>query len=185
MYKPLPNIFLGVLLSLVLSGCSYHAGYPITKAGIRSIYVAPAVSEAIVAQMSGVLSSQVREEILCLGLAALDSEKESDATLETTIVNYGRSIGSVDEYDPDTAKTLSLSATIKCSLKNNISGAYFFKDKTLSASLSIAATDAAQAIEYQRLPQLSHKLARQVVMLIAMFDKTTELSTEVNANEKH
>ncbi|MGX8716510.1 MAG: LPS assembly lipoprotein LptE [bacterium] len=173
------------VLSLILSGCRYHAGYPITHSGIQSIYVAPAVNEAVVAQMSGVLSSQIREEITHLGLATLGTKTDSDATLETTIINYGRSIGTVDEYDTDTAKTLSLNATIRCSLKNNISGEYFFKDKTFSASLSINATDSAQSIEYQRLPQLSRKLAKQLVMLIANMDKTFTSDTQVNASDEH
>ena len=148
MSKTLSKILVLAILSLILSGCRYHAGYPVAKSGIASIYVAPAVNEAIVAQMSGVLSRQIREEILYLGLAALASELDSDATLETTIVKYGRSIGSVDEYDTDTAKTLSLNATIRCSLKDNVSGGYFFKNRLLSASLSINATDTSQSIEY-------------------------------------
>lgn len=177
MSKFLSKILVLAVLSLMLSGCRYHAGYPVTQSGIASIYVAPAVNEAIVAQMSGVLSRQIREEVLHLGLATLNSETGSDATLETTIIKYGRSIGSVDEYDTDTAKTLSLDATIRCSLKNNASGEYFFKDRVLSASLSINATDTAQAIEYQRLPQLSRKLAKRLAMLIAMVDRSSNLTT--------
>ena len=184
MTKPLSKILVLIMLT-VLSGCHYHAGYPVARSGIQSIYVAPAVTEAVVAQMSGILSRQIREEITHLGIATLDSETDSDATLETTITHYGRSIGSVEEYDIDTAKTLSLNATIRCSLKSNSSGEYFFKNKTLSASLNINATDSAQAIEYQRMPQLSHKLARQLVMLIANVDKTFTSNTEINATDEH
>lgn len=185
MNKPLSKILILALFALILSGCRYRAGYPIAKSGIQSIYVAPAITEAVVAQMSGVLSRQIREEITHLGLVRLGSKTDSDATLETTITHYGRSIGSVEEYDTDTAKTLSLNATIRCSLKSNLSGEYFFKDRTLSASLSINATDSAQAIEYQKLPQLSHKLAKKLVMLIANTDKTFTSSTELNAVDEH
>lgn len=185
MNKTLAKIFILSVLTGVLAGCHYHAGYPVVQSGIRSIYVAPVVTEAVVAQMSGILSRQIREEITYLGIASLDSEIDSDATLETTIIDYGRSIGSVDEYDTDVAKTLSLNATIRCSLKSNYSGEYFFKGKTLSASLSINAADSAQSIEYQRMPQLSHKLAKQLVMLIANVDKTFNPSTEINANNEH
>ena len=185
MNKPLSKIFILLMLTMILPGCRYHAGYPIARSGIQSIYVSPAVTEAVVAQMSGILSRQIREEIMHLGIATLSSETDSDATLETTITHYGRSIGSVEEYDIDTAKTLSLSATIRCSLKSNSSGEYFFRDKSLSASLNINATDSAQAIEYQRMPQLSHKLAKQLVMLIANVDKTFTSSTEINAADEH
>ena len=185
MNKFLAKIFILSVLTAILTGCHYHVGYPVAKSGIKSIYVAPAVTEAVVAQMSGILSRQIREEIAYLGITSLDSEVNSDAVLETTITHYGRSIGSVDEYDTDVAKTLSLNATIRCSLKNNYSGEYLFKDKTLSASLSINAADSAQSIEYQRMPQLSHKLAKQLVMLIANIDKTSTSSTEINANYEH
>ena len=185
MNKTLTKIFVSVLITAILSGCRYHAGYPVEKSGIQSIYVAPAITEAVVAQMSGILSRQIREEITHLGIASLASEADSDATLETTITHYGRSIGSVDEYDTDIAKTLSLNATIRCSLKNNRSGEYFFQDRTLSASLNINAADSAQSIEYQRMPQLSHKLAKQLVVLIANMDKTFTSNTEINANDKH
>ncbi|GEM_PF-3507500 len=185
MNKSLAKTFVLCTLTLMFSGCRYHAGYPIAQSGIQSIYVAPAITEAVVAQMSGILSRQIREEIAHLGIAALGSETDSDATLETTITHYGRSIGTVDEYDTDTAKTLSLNAIIRCSLKSNRSGEYFFKDKTLSASLSINATDSAQAIEYQRMPQLSHKLAKQLAMLIANVDKAFTFNTELNASDEH
>ena len=185
MNKPLSKILILTVLTMILSGCRYHAGYPLARSGIQSIYVAPAVTEAVVAQMSGILSRQIREEITHLGIASSGSAIDSDATLETTITHYGRSIGSVEEYDTDSAKTLSLDATICCSLKNNSSGEYFFKDRTLSASLSINAADSAQAIEYQRMPQLSHKLAKQLVMLIANVDKTFIPNTEINAADEH
>ena len=185
MNKTLSRIFVLAVLTTLLPGCRYHAGYPVARSGIQSIYVAPAVTEAVVAQMSGILSRQIREEIMHLGIATLSSGTDSDATLETTITHYGRSIGSVEEYDTDTAKTLSLDATICCSLKNNSSGEYFFKNRILSASLSINAADSAQAIEYQRMPQLSHKLAKQLVMLIANVDKTFTSNTELNAADEH
>ena len=184
MNKTLAQSLILVVLTIMLSGCRYRAGYPIAKSGIQSIYVAPAVTEAVVAQMSGILSRQIREEIIQLGIASLDTETNSDAVLETTITNYGRSVGSVDEYDTDIAKTLSLSATIRCSLKNNKTGEYFFKDRTLTASLSINAVDSAQSIEYQRIPQLSHKLAKQLVMLIANVDKTLHSAPEIDAADE-
>ena len=185
MSKTLAKYSILTILTLMFSGCRYHAGYPITKTEIRSIYVAPAITEAVVAQISGNLSRKIREEITRLGIATLSSVNGSDATLETTITHYGRSIGTVDEYDTDTAKSLSLNATIRCSLKSNISGAYFFKDRTLSASLTINATDSAQAIEYQRIPQLSRELAKKLAMLIANVDKTFTSNTELNVDDEH
>lgn len=153
---------------LTFSGCTrYHAGYPVDATSIKSIYVAPAVKKALGAQISAVLTRQLREGILRNGGIGLAGKYDADATLETTITHYGRSIGTVEEYDTDTAKTLSLNITVQCSLKDNRTDAYYFKNQTFSASISINANDAAQCIEYQRLPQLTRKLAQQVVMCIA------------------
>lgn len=169
MNKIFTNIFL--FLCFILSGCHYHAGYPIDNTNVKTICVLPAKIEAIVPQMSAVLTRQIRENLIRNGIT-LREEDTANAILETSITNYGRSVGSVDEIDTDIAKTLSLNATIKCSLKNRTTGKYYFKDQSISASLSINANTSAQAIEYQRLPQLSEKLAQKVAMLIFNWDNT-------------
>ena len=162
------NIFL--LLGLMLSGCHYHVGYPLDHTNIKTVYVAPAITDAIVPQMSAVLTRQIRENLIRGSHIKLAAYDNADVILETTITHYGRSVGTVDEADTDVAKTLSLSSTIKCSLKDRATGKYYFKDQSVSASLSINANTSAQAIEYQRLTQLSEKLAQKVVMLIFNLD---------------
>lgn len=149
----------------MLSGCHYHTGYPITNTNIKTICVLPGKTEAIVPQMSALLTRQIRENLIQNGIM-LSEEDTADAVLETSITNYGRSVGSVDETDTDVAKTLSLNASVKCSLKNRLTDDYYFKNQTLSASLSINANNSAQAIEYQRLPQLTEKLAQKISTLI-------------------
>ena len=168
------NLFV-YLISVLLSGCisHYKAGYPIDKTSVKAIYVAPAIQKAIVPQMSAVLSRQIREEILRTGGVRLADKGFSDAELETTITNYGRSIGTVDEYDTDKAKTLSLNATLSCSLKK-LDGTYIFKDYSISSSISINANTSAQTLEYQRLPQLTRELAKKVVMRIINIDSSEE-----------
>lgn len=165
--KKFINIFW--LLCFILSGCQYRSGYPINHTEIKSICVLPAITQAIVPQMSALLTRQIRENLIRNGIT-LTTEAAADATLETSIINYGRSVGSVEETDTDIAKTLSLNATIKCSLKNNRTGGYYFKDQSLSASLSINANESAQAIEYQRLPQLTEKLAKKISMFVFNVD---------------
>jgi len=151
-----------------LAGCSnYKAGYPIDRACFKTVFVLPAKTHALAAQMSGVLSQQIRENILRHGTLKLAKTIEAaDVVLETEITNYGRSIGTVDEYDTDVAKTLSLNASVKCSLYNH-QGRFFFKDQSFSASVSINATDSAQLIEYQRMPQLTREIAQKIAMCIA------------------
>ena len=155
---------------LFLSGCRYHAGYPIHHSNIKTVYVAPAVKKALVAQMSGVLTQQIRNEILRNGNLHLADKNHADVLLETTITHYGRSIGTVEEYDTDKARTFALNAQIECSLKDVKTGHYYFKAKQISASISINANTAAQAIEYQKQPQLTRELAKKVAMLIANID---------------
>lgn len=168
MNKGFIKTLLFLTLLSIISGCRYRAGYPVNTANIRTIYVAPAVNKAIVAQVSTVLTRQIREEILRSGIAHLGSSaNDSDTVLEVIVTQYGRSVGSVDEYDADIAKTLSLDMSAKCSLRDNRSAQYFFKDQTVSASISINATDSAQSIEFQCLPQLSRKLSQKIALLLA------------------
>jgi len=163
------------LFPLLFSGCisHYKVGYPIDRTSIKTIYVAPAIQKAVVPQMSAVLSRQIREEVLRTGGIKLADRNLADAELETTITDYGRSIGSVDEYDTNTARTLSLNATICCSLKKS-DGTYLFKDYSVSSSININANTSAQALEYQRLPQLTRELAKKVVMRIINIDLSSE-----------
>lgn len=158
---------LTVLISC-LAGCSnYKVGYPIDRTNLKTVFVLPAKTRALAAQMSGVLSQQIRENILRCGTLKLAKNIEAaDAVLETEITDYGRSIGTVEEYDTDVAKTLSLNASVKCSLYDH-KGNYFFKDQSFSASVSINATDSAQLIEYQRIPQLTREIAQKITLFIA------------------
>lgn len=169
MNKYFINIFF--TLGLFLSGCHYYVGYPIDQTNLKTIYVAPAKTEAIVPQMSAVLTRQIRENLVRNGGIKLVAIDNADAILETNITQYGRSVGTVDENDTDIAKTLSLNATIECSLRNQHTGKYYFKDQSISTSLSINANTSAQSIEYQRLPQLTEKLAQKVSTLILNIDK--------------
>ncbi len=165
------KIFIISVFFSFLAGCSnYKAGYPIDHTNLRTIFVLPAKTHALAAQMSGVLSQQIRETILRCGTLKLSKNVEAaDVVLETEITHYGRSIGTVDEYDTDVAKTLSLNASVKCSLYNH-QGKYFFKDQTFSASITINATDSAQLIEYQRMPQLTREIAQKIAMYISNMD---------------
>lgn len=162
------RFFVLMLILGGLVGCSnYKAGYPIDRTHLKTVFVLPAKTRALAAQMSGVLSQQMREAILRYGTLKLAKTIEAaDVVLETEITHYGRSIGTVDEYDTDVAKTLSLNASVKCSLYNH-QEKVFFKDQSFSASVSINATDSAQLIEYQRMPQLTRELAQKIAMYIA------------------
>ena len=157
----------GLFLLAGLVGCTrYHLGFPVQRASFRSIYVSPAVNKAFVAQAQGILTRQVREEIIRNGYLELRGKEEADTILEMTIVKYGRSIGSVYETDPDTAKTLSLNLEVCCSLRNVSTGRYIIKGVKVNHSISICANNYAQSIEYQRLPQLTRELAKKIVLLI-------------------
>ncbi len=160
-----------LLLCVCATGCTrYHLGFPVQHASFQSIYVAPAINKAFVAQAQSVLTRQVREEIIRNGHLTLLGKDEADAILEMTITHYGRSIGSVVETDPDTAKTLSLKLDVCCSLKDIKTGRYLLKNTTVSYSINISANDYAQAIEYQRLPQVTKELAKKLVLLIENID---------------
>ena len=155
------GIFLVAPLLLSLGGCRYRAGFPVDSYNIKTIYVKPTVKEALTAQLSGDLTRQLGEEILRNGFLRLAPSNKADATLETTVSDYNRGISVVDEDDDEKAKSLSLSAACKYILRDNRDGRVI-SEGSVSASVGITATTNAQAIEYQRAPQLTRALAKQV-----------------------
>lgn len=169
---------------LLLGGCAYHAGYPVDQYGIKTIYVKPAVKEAIGTQLSGVLTAQIREEILRNGFIRITDQKETaDAILETTITDYNRGISVTDEDDDEKAKSLSLSATVKYKLTDNHTG-QTISDGSASGSVSINATTNAQAIEYQRTPQLTRTIAKKIAQHIVLKEKPKETKKEGEVDSK-
>jgi len=162
------RIFTFFLLLILVGGCSrYQWGLPVKSASFKTIYIAPVKNKAYVAQAQSVLTRQLREEILRNGYLRLSSKNNADVHLEVYVESYGRSIGAVFEKDPDTAKTLSLSLTAKCSLIGNKVQKDYFKDQTVSHSQSIKADGFAQPIEYQKLPEITREVAKKIVMLVA------------------
>lgn len=171
----IPTI-LQIVGCLFLGGCTYHAGYPIDQYGIKTIYVKPAVKEAVAAQLSGTLTAQIREEILRKGFIRITDQKETaDAILETTITDYNRGISITEKEDDDDEKVKSLyfSATVKYKLTDNHTD-QTISDGSVSANVSIYATTLAQAIEYQRTPQLTRSIAKQIAQAIVLKEKPKE-----------
>ena len=176
-------------LLLSLGGCRYHAGFPVDSYNIKTIYVKPTVKEALTAQLSGDLTRQLGEEILRNGFLRLAPPNKADAILETTVSNYNRGISVVDEDDDEKAKSLSLSATCKYTLRDNRDGKVI-SEGSVSASVGITATTNAQAIEYQRAPQLTRVLAKQAAsQLLAasgkrITSKAADKKADADAEEK-
>ena len=178
--------FLPIALVLpCLGGCRYRAGFPVDSYSIKTIYVKPVVKEALAAQLSGELMRQLGEEILRNGFLRLAKPNKADATLETTITDYNRGISAVDEDDDEKAKSLSLSATCKFTLKDNRND-QIISSGSCSASVGITATTNAQAIEYQRAPQLTRALAKQITsqLLAASGQKASAIDVGVDVNAK-
>lgn len=171
------GVFVVASLLLSLGGCRYRAGFPVDSYNIKTIYVKPTVKEALTAQLSGDLTRQLGEEILYNGFLRLAPSHKADATLETTVSDYNRGISVVDEDDDEKAKSLSLSATCKYTLRDN-RDSKILSSGSVSASVGITATTNAQAIEYQRAPQLTRALAKQVAsQLLTASGKKITLKT--------
>ena len=177
------GVLLVAPLLLLLGGCRYRAGFPVDSYNIKTIYVKPTVKEALTAQLSGELTRQLGEEILRNGFLRLAPSHEADATLETTITNYSRGISVVDEDDDEKAKSLSLSATCKYTLRDNRDGTVI-SNGSVSSSVGITATTHAQAIEYQRAPQLTRALAKQIAsqLLAASGKKITSKAADTKTD---
>ena len=178
------GVFVVASLLLSLGGCRYRAGFPVDSYNIKTIYVKPTVKEALTAQLSGDLTRQLGEEILRNGFLRLAPSNKADATLETTVSDYNRGISVVDEDDDEKAKSLSLSATCKYTLRDNRDGSVI-SSGSVSASVGITATTNAQAIEYQRAPQLTRALAKQVAsqLLTASGKRITSKGANAKADK--
>lgn len=176
------GVFVVASLLLSLGGCRYRAGFPVDSYNIKTIYVKLTVKEALTAQLSGDLTRQLGEEILRNGFLRLAPSNKADATLETTVSDYNRGISVVDEDDDEKAKSLSLSATCKYTLRDNRDGSVI-SSGSVSASVGITATTNAQAIEYQRAPQLTRALAKQVAsqLLTASGKRITSKGADAKA----
>ncbi len=178
------GVFVVASLLLSLGGCRYRVGFPVDSYNIKTIYVKPTVKEALTAQLSGDLTRQLGEEILRNGFLRLAPSDKADATLETTVSNYNRGISVVDEDDDEKAKSLSLSATCKYTLRDN-RDSKILSSGSVSASVGITATTNAQAIEYQRAPQLTRALAKQVAsqLLTASGKRITSKGADAKADK--
>lgn len=158
-----------ILLLLLLNACHYQAGYPVAQCPVKTIYVQPIIKDVLVANVSGVLTRQLREE---LGrnniLKVVTKESGADVRLETHLVCYEPSVGSVNTDDAWSAHSLFLKATARCSLQDTNTGYYYFRDCEFTADVSIRYSAEGGVSEYQAIPLVARELAKKIIVAIGM-----------------
>jgi hypothetical protein len=156
--------FVGLcLMALGFVGC-YHLGeQPVP---FQKIYIAPPTNASYAPRVQAVLLTQIREFLLKSKRVKLVDEAAADATLTLNITSYQRTVAAVNEKDPDIAKSLSLGLTVEYSLYNVREKKDFFKNKTVSETMSIVANTFTLAAEYQRMPELTRSVANTIVNTI-------------------
>lgn len=158
-----------ILLLLLLNACHYQAGYPVAQCPLKTIYVQPIIKDALVANISGVLTRQLREELARNTiLKVVTKESGADARLETHLVRYEPTVSSVSTDDALSAHTLSLKATARCSLQDMNTGYYYFKDREFTVEVAIRCSAEGQTAEYQAIPLVARDLAKKIIVAIGM-----------------
>ena len=160
----------------LFGGCRYQAGYPIDRTNIRTIYVKPAIQDTLITQASGVFTRQLREQLARNRRLRLKNVQQADVTLETTLIDYQRAISTLSTTDTDAASTLTLELSASCSLYDNRTHTYRFRNQRFTVNEVIAANDSTLAAETQSIPILTQALAKKIAQ--ALFMQTAPITQE-------
>ncbi|MDR1457690.1 MAG: LPS assembly lipoprotein LptE [Puniceicoccales bacterium] len=140
---------------------------PITPLEFDKIYVAPIRNDSFAPQTQEVLTKRVRTKLTNISGLELAPSPENAATLEITIIEFGRSLATTQEDDTSQAKSFSIKMAIHCTLSNNVTGRVYFKDYRISDFLECHTLDGdLQVLQRQAIPRLANKLADQVCDII-------------------
>ena len=155
-------ILLTALLFASAAGCNYHLG---TSAQLpyRKIYVAPVVNQTYIPQAQAPLTDALIQAFLRDGsLSTTAHPEEADVVLETNLTDYKRSTSATDEDDTLLARSFNVMLEAECTLRDRRTGEIYFKQRPLEASTHVFFESGFQSAEYQNVPKLTQKLAREI-----------------------
>jgi hypothetical protein len=112
--------------------------------------------------MQTVLSARVRQKLSQHPGVKLADNSDADVTLTIAIVRFDQSVAATMSNDTARAKSFILNVRASCSLFDNRSGKYLFRDHVLGASINSRTEGDYQRNKSQVIPQLSLKLAEQI-----------------------
>jgi hypothetical protein len=141
----------------------YHAGAG-SELPFKTICAAPVRNDSFAPQMQTILSAQIRKNLLrCPGIKLSDA---ADVTLTATIADFGQSTATTMPHDSVRAKSFTLSIRAECSLFDNRTGEYLFKNQSVEASIDSQAEGDYHWNKTQVIPKLSMKLAEKICDMV-------------------
>ena len=154
---------LGLLMSVLCTGCSHYQLGTGAKLAFRTLYVAPVENKASVPQAREIVGTQIREAFARDARVTLaDSPDTADATLTVVLTSYHRDVATVREGDTGLARKFNLTLDTTCTLRDNRGARDFFTSRAVSVQRE-SFTDSGQLqSEYQTLPLLAESLAAKV-----------------------
>lgn len=152
-----------LLVATLWAGCSHYRLGQSGDLPFDSLYVAAVKNESYAPQADAVLSADLRKAFLASATdLELTQEEDAQATLNVVIIDYRRTIAATQEDDTELARSFNVSMTARCTLHNNQTGATYFKNRVVNASVEVFVDSGFTQSEYQNLPILTRELARRI-----------------------
>jgi len=162
-----PTFYLRLLAALgavVLAGCAnYHlgAGGPLP---FHTLYVPPAHVLANVAQAAAPVSELLRQSLLQESNLRLTDQADADATLEISLTDYQRGAAATEQNNSLNAVSFTLMLEATCTLVDNHSGKYYFKDRKIQIREEAYVQNGVSfnESEYEAMPRLARDLGQKI-----------------------
>jgi hypothetical protein len=106
----------------------------------------------------------LRQSLMQEGNLVLKNQAEADATLEVTLTDYHRTISATSSNNTLNAQAYTLTLSSNCTLVDNRSGAVYFKNLPVNASIEtyINGSNDLGEPEYQAMPLLARELGQKI-----------------------
>lgn len=147
-----------------LSACNYTLG-PGGKLPFTTIEIAPIVNEADLPQAQAALARDI-SDILNREPRLSTVIENGAAELSVVIAEVRRSVASTSGRDTVLASSQQVTLVLKCSLYNNRTGKYYFRNRQVSVSTEVYAGTSPGLSETQAFPVLSREAARKIRDLV-------------------
>ncbi len=152
-----------LLATLLIAGCgSYRLGPP-QETPFQVLYVAAVTNESLAPQASALLTRELRNTFVRDGRVSLGEEARADAVLQVTLRDYRRE--SLATQPEDTALALSHEVEIVAhvTLRDSRKGHLYLDERIVRAGVQVPGRGDFTRAEYETLPVLAERLARQIV----------------------
>ncbi len=160
------GLTLALFTVLLGSACSsYRMGPPggDEASPFRSVYVELIKNESFAPQAQAPLSDQLAETFMTTANVRTVDKGEAQATLTVVLKEYKRSMSATQSRDTVQGQSFTLTLISECTLLDNRTGKYYFKNRTISTSMEAYVYGGFGRAEYESMPVLARDLARKIV----------------------